>query len=369
MSKLDDLPSGGNPEDFTFGECREIKKIGEEFRESSIEEITDNYNLSEDFVEEAVESYIALVTEPAEMTSIGAIIHGTKFFSGRKSISEISEEEDESSEDKIKENIRKFLSATKEETKDIELDRELPESENYPERFEQIREETDKILKASEIKIGQVVDFTEITGSLMSSIFEPLNRMGEILDELQRQAQEAKKAIENNISNFQPPAKYDPDKIDVDEKARNIAESEFGNFILELDNCGEKELESYIDRLVVAYESLQNGNYHATIFITLSVQDGLMHWICEENNVSYDDTTKQTFKHETKINTLFGRFNNSWNINKGHFCKNLKNFWPHRHAIMHGDSEAEFDDNIATISILFLIMTLDTALNDAGVYN
>lgn len=367
MSKLEDLPSGGNPEEFTFGECKEIKRIGEEFRESSIEDISEKYNLSEEFVEEAIKSYISLVTEPAEATSIGAIIHGTKFFSGRKSISESLEEEDESSEARIKEDIRKFVSATENKKEDIELDRTLPESENYPERFEQVREETGKMLKASEVKVGQLLDFTEITEPIMSSVFEPLNKMGEILDELQRQAQEAKKAVENNISNFQPPGKYDSDKIQVDDKARNIAESEFGNFILELDNCGEKDLEAYIDRLIVAYEGLKNENYHATIFICLSVQDGLMEWICKENNVPTDYQGR--YSSYTKQGILGYRFNSWFNISRDKLEKNLDSFWDHRHAIMHGDPEAKFDENIATISLLFLIMTLDTALSDAGVYS
>lgn len=42
---------------------------------------------------------------------------------------------------------------------------------------------------------------------------------------------------------------------------------------------------------------------------------------------------------------------------------NLEAFYAHRNAVMHGDPVAYFDEKIATISLLFLAMTLDTALN------
>lgn len=372
MTELSELFEAvtGDADEVSFAECKEIKKAGELYREESIDYLLAQLDLTRQEAEGLIKEYITLVTEPPEETSIIAMIHGAKFFSGRKSIEEILDQESDSSRDDIKRNIQKFVSAGRQERKfeDTDISTTLPEDTNYPDGVEEAQEMMTQLSQKVNSTVSQMMDFSGMMDGMMNSIMEPLRRVGEQMRRIEEHIEDVRTALEENISNFDSPGDYDPEEIEVDPIARNVAESQLGNFVSELENCGEDELESYAERLAVAYRDFEDGNYYSTIFIVLSVQDGLMHWICEENNVSYSDSNKKTYSHERKMSTLYGRYDDFWGIETGNLARNLNTFWNHRHSIMHGDPEAEFDENIATISILFLMMTLDTALKDADVY-
>lgn len=101
---------------------------------------------------------------------------------------------------------------------------------------------------------------------------------------------DVRRAISDGISNFSPPSEYDPESVEVHPFVERVAYSRLESF---LDDVSEsEELLPYENRLRTALEFHDEGQYHAPIFICISVQDGLMHTLCQLRGVSPSDTSR-----------------------------------------------------------------------------
>jgi hypothetical protein len=181
-----------------------------------------------------------------------------------------------------------------------------------------------------------------------------------------------KNEIAEGISKFDAPDDYDPHEIEVRPMARLIGALGLLSMIGIINQINETELHNYLNRLSRAVVALHEENPFIPIFVFISVQDGLMHWLCDYEDVPFDYTKggSPIYPAETKRDTLARIYRETRDetpgestlVSTGEFIGNLKSFYKHRNAIMHGDPVAHFDMNIAIISLLFLDLTLYTVL-------
>lgn len=178
--------------------------------------------------------------------------------------------------------------------------------------------------------------------------------------------------LTEGIENFDPPDTYDPDAVEVDPMAKAIGQVGVILLTVTLTELDEPGLSAYADRILKAALSLDQDDSLAPIFVFTSVQDGLMHWLCEYDDIDPDRVVdgSPVYYSGTKRDTLEILYQEVRDVTTGEsvliapnlFISNLEAFYKHRNAIMHGDPDAHLDLNIATISLLFLDLTLYVVL-------
>jgi hypothetical protein len=105
------------------------------------------------------------------------------------------------------------------------------------------------------------------------------------------------------------------------------------------------------------------GEMTLSIFLFTSIQDAVMRAICEEEGYEKDDFP--SFKQKKK--TVEEVFDSVWSLEGAEFKEKLDAYLKHRHYIMHGNPDAIFDEKIAKISMIFLVLTL-LPLQDRNYY-
>lgn len=126
-----------------------------------------------------------------------------------------------------------------------------------------------------------------------------------------------------------------------------------------------EKLKALADRLDAGLHAYLDEDPYTSIFVFISVQDGMMTWLCEHLDVDKDNDGY--YSAERKQNVLAEEFRTRVEqgdrldlpVDTGDFIGNLKCFYQHRNAIMHGDHRASFDMNIATIAFFFLLFTFE----------
>lgn len=399
-------------ERYSFEECQKIKRAGELYRENPLKNVAQELKASEDEIEELVAKYLVLVTEPSDSATLLATNFGIKYFGGQKTLKEVIVASSYG-EEKVKEYIREFTGSTlkNKDLNAVNLDREIPEKPIKPTSLEEITQELQKLpqLNLPPVTLKSLTngfaipqkDYSLLLGSINVSdmlpkispteeiqdmfqeqqkTFQRLFKVGNILEEsfkpiresiqgLYKHFEKVQEAVEEGISNFDKPEDYDPNEIDVNSLAKKTGKDWALEFAVELDNAEVKELKPYLDRIALGLEQYDNKNPELPIFLFTSMQDGLMHWLCEKDSDTSPDRIKndsEIFYSDTKRDVLRKKYQGFFGLETGHFIGNLESFYDHRNAIMHGDPISYYDINLATVSLLFFDLTLYTVLREAG---
>jgi len=175
--------------------------------------------------------------------------------------------------------------------------------------------------------------------------------------------EEISRVIANDISGLDSPEDYDPDDLSVTPIAEQLGRESLDNLIEEIESGGYSDLEEYLDRLKTGREHFENNSYGAAAFYFISVQDGLMsmlcdHFGCSTNNAGYYGRSK-------KVNAFAQAYSNQefHGVETGDVIPPYEDFYEHRNAIVHGSpSSAYLDRDIAVLSMLFLMLTLNATV-------
>lgn len=194
---------------------------------------------------------------------------------------------------------------------------------------------------------------------------------------------EVRETVETTIS-IEEPWNYDPSDSEIDSLARDVAIRWTFEFMDELQSLNDDYFAPINDRLQVGLESYIGGPLdnvreledpdprpHEAIYIFISAQDALMHWLCEQDPTTQPqiDTDNETvYFSRQKKDVLEAKYTSFFNIadSSSQFRSNLDAFYKHRNFIMHGNPKAHFDLNIATVALLFYALTLHTVLEEAS---
>jgi hypothetical protein len=152
------------------------------------------------------------------------------------------------------------------------------------------------------------------------------------------------------IGNFESPENYKAEEVVIDDEAVEQSLKTLETFQEELE-IRDKEYSERVERAITAYEI---GDIPLSIFLFTSIQDAVMRAICEEEG--YEKGDFPSFKQKKK--TVEEVFDSVWGLESSDFREKLDAYLKHRHYIMHGNPDAVFDEKIAKISMIFLVLTL-----------
>ena len=107
----------------------------------------------------------------------------------------------------------------------------------------------------------------------------------------------------------------------------------------------------------------ENGGYYGSTFTFLSAQGGLLTVLCLNDGISPSAGHYTYSDREEAIDELFPEL---FGIEASEVASQWSEFLDHRHAIMHGDQEAYFDETIASVALIFLVLSLYTAIVELG---
>jgi len=200
--------------------------------------------------------------------------------------------------------------------------------------------------------------FADNIAPLMAEMQQAMEKVGEVILELVCQY---RMAIQEGITNFESPDKYDPSKITINPCTKEFA-IKMGISIL--DDLPSSHFSYLYERYENGLEAYFVEDYQKAIFTFLSCLDGILKEFCRlhrEDDCRYDGSHPgypRTFNHfmeHYKMDIVAG---------SAQFRDRIDAFFEHRHQIMHGDRYAYFDENIATISLLFLSLVFGVVSND-----
>lgn len=188
--------------------------------------------------------------------------------------------------------------------------------------------------------------------------------LAQAIDSIQKE-KELAEAITDGISDFDPPESYDADSVVVSDKAREVGKNTLQTFIEVIDE-GDSEFEQlqpYKERLQSGLDAFESERYIEAVFVFISVRDGLMTVIADSQGMSpngsyYRRSQKEDALENTVENHPLGL------VDPEDVVDAVNDFYAHRNVIMHGGPNAHFDDKIAAISLLLLMLTLYSTLNE-----
>lgn len=349
----------------SFEYCERIKEVGEFYREATLSEVAEEFDLSRSEARDLVVDYVKLVKYPSDQLTLASMLIGVRYYGGQYSMDEIIEEMDDSTVEDARLSIREFVGVTlSEQDQDVDLRTvSIPEDPVYPPSLTAAVSSLQNTVQQAQQQIAASLSMMPQLTSMIQNFRETFRPILQRLSELASQVREG---IEYGISNFDEPSEYDPDSVRLNTLAQSAGAQYLDEALQDIDADDEHPLEPYRDRLETGIQDFRDGRFFTPIFAFISVQDGIMHWLCEEEDVSPDYDNRfgdPVYKWDTKRDTL-AELNEEWyGVSTDDFISNLESFYAHRNAIIHGDPVAFFDENIATISMLFLSMTLDTALS------
>ena len=172
-------------------------------------------------------------------------------------------------------------------------------------------------------------------------------------------ALETRKGLVESIENFESPGNYNAEEVVIDEEAVEQSLKTLEKFQEELE-LREKEYSERIERAIMAYEL---GEMTLSIFLFTSIQDAVMRAICEEEGYEKGNY----FRSKQKKDATEEIFGSIWDLESADFREKLETYLRHRNYIMHGNPDAVFDEKIAKISMIFLVLTL-LPLQDRNYY-
>lgn len=177
--------------------------------------------------------------------------------------------------------------------------------------------------------------------------------------------EEVAEVIVNDIDGLESPEDYDPGNIMVTPIAEQFAKDSTDSLIDELESGGYGDLNAYLDRLKTGRQHARDGNYGAATFYFISVQDGLMSMLCD--NFGFPTNSDGYYGRPDKVKAFAKAYDNAGyhGIETGDIIPPYQDFYVHRNAIVHGSpTSAHLDRDIALLSMLFLMLTLDAAVSE-----
>lgn len=362
----------------SFEDCQKIKRAGELYRETgSIRDVADGMGLNNEETQNLIKKYITIIKYPTDRYDFRETARGVGFYGGQNSLEELCSEYD-ASEEEIKKGLRDFVGLTLDENQitDTDISREtIPENAVYPPSFiktyRQLRKTAQNVAQqaltdfdASKLELKEIATINQRLAQTIRESILPLQ--ASFAELAQKFRKEVAEAIRDGISNFDPPEEYDPDAVQVNSLASEVAVHSLEEFTETIREEKAESLYPYLPRLEAILEGYTEGHYYTPIYAAISVQDGLMTWLCEHLNIDSTETNRFDelhYKWDKKRDILASRYEGWYDVETDVVLPNLEEFYRHRNAIMHGDPLAYFDKNIATVSILFLNLTLYTVID------
>ncbi|EMA46082.1 hypothetical protein [Halococcus saccharolyticus] len=399
----------------SFEYCETAKRVGQRYWRGEegfdISHLTDEFDLSESEVRSGASTYYLIYDVPPqdlEGVSDGAYSVMVKYFRDLQSVEELADEEESGLETvrcRVREYVGGVLKHTRPEEVDLnEVDELPPPPRTLSERLSGAREfrspdvsglhsametatsvmETaESVARATRTsdamararRSTQFLQSAEYRNALRglrvpSNAVRNTAELGEAVRRLNqrisfqnigRRAREyITRAILEGITNFDSPADYDPDSVEVNPFVKDHGLDELNTFCDVIEEEADDELDAYLDRTLTGMAAYEQGDYITATFLFISVQDGLMAALCQwEHGPPSDGYYRADEKRETLQEVSTGYYG----IEEHQLVGILGGFYDHRNAIMHGDPVAYFDENIATIALLFLVMTYEAVLN------
>jgi hypothetical protein len=175
----------------------------------------------------------------------------------------------------------------------------------------------------------------------------------------------ANEVFRRAISNFESPADYTPEDYFSHPMAKMAVRKETTELYSYLNATDYDHLQSLADRYETGLRAYMDEAPELAIFVFLSVQDGMMTWLCRHLDVDTDedgyysiDRKKSVLAEQYRTEVVDGERINS-PFDTGDVIQNLDAIYDHRNEIMHGGPNATFDMNIATVCALLIIATFE----------
>lgn len=212
-------------------------------------------------------------------------------------------------------------------------------------------------LTASMVRLGEVAA-KQTTEAVTRSTRKFREAQAKYFDELSKSVkkslEEISQHLEKGVSNFEEPDKYDRNAVKIDRIVVDWAKNESRKLLKEMPKL-LPHFEERFKKALLRYR--KETDDYLPIYVFLSLQDGIMAKLCILDTI-LPKGKNGTYLYYQKFDCVISNYGNvSYLVGKKNFYKNLRNFFNHRHEIMHGGINAHFDYNIATISLLFLILT------------
>lgn len=381
--------------------CETVRDVGEYYRESqSLEDVADHFGLEETDARKAVATYTHIFTNQpvGDIDWVPGEEFGIRYFrDGSVTPEELldkvsfSEADDV---DEVREQIRIFVGYVTDDKDlgDVNLYQEIPETPARKPPSEKLRETLDELSSTVSVatslpalQISQLAkELNRSHAQMMSTVieaFQPSRVLQETIGDLQetltgivqeidfeaiRERQRIRAALQQGIRGFEPPQNYNPDSVSVNDETKSVGKAALGNFITDIQQSQNDELNDYIARLEYGLERYDQEDYLASTFIFLSAQDGFLD-ILSSNIGRTPSGSAGHYTYADRGEILEDLFPNLFGIDSNIVASQWRDFLSHRHRIMHGDPEAYFDENIASVSLIFLVLSLYTTLSRLGI--
>ncbi len=195
----------------------------------------------------------------------------------------------------------------------------------------------------------------------------------ELLEKLKKEKNrldEARRIAEEQID-IENPWNYEPDDHQLEEEEFKPAITWTVESRSKLEESVEDDLKKIATRMKAAEQAFvnefdssnKNRDYYKSLFLTISVQDGLISWLCKQDPdhspSDPNDIGEEVYWPNQKkkaIETWYDEYA-PMALNQGNgeqIRENWEKFLNHRNRIMHGHPDAYFDDNLALTSLFFL---------------
>lgn len=208
--------------------------------------------------------------------------------------------------------------------------------------------------------------------SELSTTIEQANRVlmesvdwGSLHQAIQTYFENIAQVVANDIDGLESPEDYDPGALTVSPEAEELAKHSTDQLIEQLESGEYGNLELYLDRIRNGRQHIDDGNYGAATFYFISVQDGLMSMLCDHYGCSRN--SDGYFGRSTKVTAFARTYNNHgyYGVETGEIIQPYEDFYDHRNAIVHGSpTSAHLDRDIAFLSMLFMMLTLDSTVSE-----
>lgn len=349
----------------SFELCQTIRKAGSVYRDKdSLTETANELGISTDGARKAVAAYIHIHTyngDPdADMTFTFGEECGLRYFRDSEVdpediLEDIPWEEPDSPEE-VRENIRIFVAHR---TKDIDLEG-IDLNQDIPQTPNRTLPST-RILQASQVVQEVAIQMNADLEETIQNIMQPLHRALQEIDfEAIREHQRIRSALQSGIYGFDSPSSYNPNTTSVDEETKSVGMVTLANFISNVKESDINEIEDYIDRLEYGLERYEEEDYIASTLVFLSVQDGFLDLI---NQQTGNPPSRSYYTYPDRQDAFENEFPEIFGIQSRDVASQWNDFLDHRHKIMHGDPDAHLDENIASVSLIFLVLAVYTALD------
>lgn len=186
-----------------------------------------------------------------------------------------------------------------------------------------------------------------------------------LYDAIESYLEEVSQVIASDIDGLEQPEDYDSGELTISPVTEQLAKDSTDRLINELESGAYSDLDAYLDRLRDGRGHITDGEYGAAAFYFISVQDGIMSMLCD--HFGYSTNSEGYYNRSDKVDAFARAYDNSGHrgVETGDVIPPYEDFYEHRNYIVHGSpTSAYLDRDIALLSMLFLMLTLDAAVSE-----